>query len=86
MNKHTLAKRLTLVSLCVGILASVPLIAGCGKSASGPEMSANDFKNRTPPPEALRGMEEARKRAGTQANAQANNQAAPQGAPPAAPK
>ncbi len=71
MNKDTLAKRLTLVCLCAGILASVPLLSGCGNGAAGGhEMTKDDFKNKTPPPEALRGMQEAQKRAGTQANAQ----------------
>ena len=69
-NKHAPARRLTLVCLCAGILASVPLLTGCGNGVGGGhEMTKDDFKNKTPPPEALRGMQEAQKRAGTQANA-----------------
>lgn len=70
MSKHTTAKRLPLVCLCLGIGVLASLLAGCGKGAGGNhELSASDFKHQTPPPEALKGMEEARKHAGPPSNA-----------------
>lgn len=78
MNKHTLAKRLTLVCLCAGILTSVPLLVGCGNGVSGQhEMTKDDFKPKPMPPEAIKAMNEARSHAGPPPNA---------GAPANAPK
>ncbi len=90
MSKNTKTKRLPLVCFCIGLSVFVPLLAGCGNGAAGGnhQMTADDFKNKPIPPEAMKAMQEAQKRAGTQANAQLPSQGAPQGAAPqgAAPK
>ena len=77
MNKHAFAKRLTLVCLCAGILASVPMLAGCGNGLSGQhEMTKDDFTPKPMSPEAVKAMNAARAHAGPP----------PAAAPPAAPK
>ena len=70
MNKHTLAKRLPLVGLCIGFGVLAPLLAGCGNGAAGShEMTKDDFKPKPMPPEAVKAMNEARSHAGPPPNA-----------------
>ena len=82
MSKHKNMKRLPIVCFCIGFGVFVPLLAGCGNGAAGGhQMTAADFKNHTPPPEAMKAMEEARKHAGPPPNTGAPPNA---GAPPSA--
>ena len=86
MNKHTAAKRLPLICLCLGIGVLTPILAGCHNGAKGPDghdLTAADFKNTQPPPEAMKAMQEAQKHAGPGAN---GGPGAAPGAAPSAPK
>lgn len=64
MNKDTLAKRLPLVGLCIGLGILVPFLAGCGKEAGGHEMTKDDFAAKPMSPEQAKAMNEARSHAG----------------------
>ena len=65
MNKPMKTKRLPWVFFCIALGVFAPLIAGCGQGAGGGhELSKDDFKPKPMPPEAVKGMEEARSHAG----------------------